>query len=237
MLSSSEAAFRYDVQEVVFLINQRSQRVAIRVPTDSTISDTGAVVPRISLIRPTEKVKLTLPELEQTSWQVVSFPEWQRRWDEEVAQTPQLVRDRFFLICGLLLPIWKKIDSGSMRVYRLETSESERLLGRMVDTHRMVQLADSLGLHHVKLSSREIYDLVMARRESYPLSGGLSLRASAVMGTMRLEVAGSISEALGSQLKAAGCFTEIISWRTRYFIPVNEMSALRVIEQVMSLTV
>jgi len=237
LLSSSEAAFRYNVQDAVFLINRRSQRVAIRVPTDSTISDTGAVVPRVSLIRPTEKVKLTLPELEQTSWQVVSFPEWQRRWDEEVAQTPQFVRDRFFLICGLLLPIWKKIDSGSMRVYRLETSEGERLLGRMVDTHRMMQLADSLGLHHVKLSGREIYDLVMARRESYPLSGGLSLRASSVMGTTRLEVAGSISEALGSQLKAAGCFTEIISWRTRYFIPVNEMSAPGVIEQVMSLTV
>jgi len=57
------------------------------------------------------------------------------------------------------------------------------------------------------------------------------------MGTTRLEVAGTISEALGSQLKAAGCFTEIISWRTRYFIPVNEMSAPGVIEQVMSLTV
>jgi P-loop containing NTP hydrolase pore-1/C-terminal domain on Strawberry notch homologue len=237
LLSSSEVAFRYNVQDMVFLINQRSQRVAIRVLTDSTISDTGAVVPRISLIRPTEKVKLTLPELEQTSWQVVSFAEWQRRWDEEVAQTPQFVCDRFFLICGLLLPIWKKIDSGSMRVYRLETSEGERLLGRMVDTHRMMQLAESLGLHHVQLSSREIYDLVMERRESYPLSGGLSLRASAVMGTTRLEVAGTISEALGSQLKAAGCFTEIISWRTRYFIPVNEMNAPGVIEQVMSLTV
>ncbi len=109
MLSSSEAAFRYNVQDAVFLINQRSQRVAISVPTDSTISDTGAVVLRISLIRPTEKVKLTLADLEQPSWQVVSFPEWQRRWDEEVVQTPQFVRDRFFLICGVLLPIWEKI--------------------------------------------------------------------------------------------------------------------------------
>jgi hypothetical protein len=37
------------------------------------------------------------------------------------------------------------------------------------------------------------------------------------------------------QLKAAGCFTEIIRWRTRYFIPMNEAVAVVVIDQVMNL--
>jgi hypothetical protein len=121
LLSAQDAAFRYGKLESVFLVNERSQRAAIRIPTDSTITESDAVEPRVSLIRPTERVKLTLAELAQTTWQPVLRAEWQRRWDEEVADTPQFVSDRFFLICGLLLPIWKKIASHSMRVYRLET--------------------------------------------------------------------------------------------------------------------
>jgi C-terminal domain on Strawberry notch homologue len=237
LLSARQAALRYHSDAIGFLINQRSQRAAIRIPTDSTISEVGAVVPRLSLIRPTEKVKVTIEEFEQTSWQAVSFQEWQSRWDEEIAQTPQLVFDRFFLICGLLLPIWQKLDTHSMRVYRLETDSGERLLGRMIAPHRMAQIASALGLGQRKLSGHEIYQWVFDQRESYALAGGLSLRAVTVIGTTRIEVIGTISQALGTQIKAAGCFTEIMNWRTRYFIPVNETVAPAVIEQVMTLVI
>jgi hypothetical protein len=143
--------------------------------------------------------------------------------------------DRFFLICGLLLPIWQKLDAHSMRVYRLETDQGERLLGRVIAPHRMVQMASSLGLDQVKFSGSEIYQMIFAQRGSYALAEGRSIRAVSVMGTMRLEVMGTISQALGVQLKAAGCFTEIMNWRTRYFIPVNEAIAPGVIEQVIAL--
>jgi P-loop containing NTP hydrolase pore-1/C-terminal domain on Strawberry notch homologue len=235
LLSARQAAFRYHADAIVFLINQRSQRAAIRIPTDSTINDAGAVLPRISLIRPTEKTKLTIEDFEKTSWQAVSVEEWQSRWDEEIAQTPQFVCDRFFLICGLLLPIWQKLDAHSMRVYRLETDQGERLLGRVITPHRMVQMASSLGIDQIKFSGAEIHQMVFCQRGNYALAGGRSIRAVSVMGAIRLEVTGTISQALGVQLKAAGCFTEIISWRTRYFIPVNEAIAPGVIEQVIAL--
>jgi curli biogenesis system outer membrane secretion channel CsgG len=48
-----------------------------------------------------------------------------------------------------------------------------------------------------------------------PLANDLMLQTAMVMGTLQLEVTGTISEALGKQLKAAGCFTEIIRWLTR----------------------
>ncbi|MCU0567195.1 MAG: strawberry notch family protein [Oculatellaceae cyanobacterium Prado106] len=235
LLSSDQASRRYRIAEAAYLVNGRSQRAAIRIPTDSTISDTGAVVSRVSLIRPTEKTKLTLTDLAQTSWQVVAFEEWQHRWNEEVAETSPWVSDRFYLITGLLLPIWEKISSHSVRVYRLETDNGERLLGRMVDVAQMAKLAAVLGLNQVQLSAQEIYEWVLGQRQSYSLSGGLALRPSSIMGTTRLEVTGTIAEGLGQQLKAAGCFTEVISWRTRYFIPIHERVAPGVIEQVMSL--
>jgi hypothetical protein len=61
------------------------------------------------------------------------------------------------------------------------------------------------------------------------------LRTATVMGASRLEVTGMISEVLGKQLKAAGCFTKIIRWRIRYFIPMNETVAVAVIDRVMDL--
>jgi hypothetical protein len=236
LLSARQAAFRYHSDAIVFLINQRSQRAAIRIPTGSTINDAGAVLPRISLIRPTEKSKLTIEDFDKTSWQAVSFQEWQSRWDEEIAETPQFVCDRFFLICGLLLPIWQKLDAHSMRVYRLETDQGERLLGRVIAPHRMVQMAAALGIDQIKFSGSEIYQMVLGQRGSYAWTEGRSIRAVSVMGTIRLEVTGAISQALGEQLKAAGCFTEIMNWRTRYFIPVNEAIAPGVIERVIALT-
>jgi hypothetical protein len=235
LLSAQDAAFRYGQPESVFLVNERSQRAAIRIPTDSMITESGAIEPRVSLIRPSEKVKMTLAELAQTTWQPVSRAEWRRLWDEEVADTPQFVSDRFFLICGLLLSIWKKIASHSMRVYRLETEEGERLLGRLVNPDQMAQLATAFGLNQVQLTAAELYTRVNSQRQSYPIGHDLMLRVSTVMGTPRLEVTGAISEALGRQLKAAGCFTEIIRWRTRYFIPMNETVAVAVIDRVMNL--
>jgi hypothetical protein len=99
----------------------------------------------------------------------------------------------------------------------------------------MASLAVAFGLNQVQLTAAELYARVSSQRQSYPIGHDLMLRASTVMGTSRLEVAGTISEALGKQLKATGCFTEIIRWRTRYFIPMNEAVAVAVIDRVMNL--
>lgn len=99
----------------------------------------------------------------------------------------------------------------------------------------MQHIAASLGLHKVDLSASEIFHVVMSQRQSFPLPGGLSLRSSTVMSELRLELTGTVSDALCDQLKAAGCFTEIISWRRRVFIPSNERMGTEVIEKVLTL--
>jgi hypothetical protein len=142
---------------------------------------------------------------------------------------------RFFLICGLLLPIWNSLDSSSLRVFRLQTEVGERLLGRVIEPEKMQQIASSLGLHQVELSASEIFQVVLAQQQTVPLPGGLSLRTSLVMGERRLELTGNISDGLCEQLKAAGCFTEIISWRRRLFIPTDEQRGSEVIDAVLTL--
>jgi hypothetical protein len=123
-----------------------------------------------------------------------------------------------------------------MQVFRLQTDDGERLLGRMVEPQKMAALAQSLELQQVDLSATEIYQMVMQRDERFSLPGGLALKPSVVMGETRLEVvAEHIAPALCEQLKVYGCFTEIISWKRRVFVPTVEAQGIRVIEKVMAL--
>ena len=62
-------------------------------------------------------------------------------------------------------------------------------------------------------------------RTTLNLLGGYQLRRSLVMGQPRLELIGALGSALPG-LKALGCFTEVIQWRTRVFIPVDGAEVL-----------
>jgi hypothetical protein len=222
-------------QEGRLMVNRQSGRSAVVISTSSTVSESGAVIPRFALLRPSSRTKLTATELDHSSWEVVAQLEWQRGWEKEVQETPPVTTRRFFLICGLLLPIWNSLDSENLRVFRLQTDSGERFLGRVIEPHKLQRIAESLGIQQVELSASEVFQLVMQQRQSVPLPGGLSLRASLVMGEYRLEVAGSISDGLCEQLKAAGCFTEIIAWRRRVFIPSDERQGTAVTERVLAL--
>jgi hypothetical protein len=65
----------------------------------------------------------------------------------------------------------------------------------------------------------------MEARTTLSLLGGYQLRRSLVMGQPRLEFIGASGAALPG-LKALGCFTEVIQWKTRVFIPVDGIDVL-----------
>ncbi|MBE9108281.1 strawberry notch family protein [Nodosilinea sp. LEGE 07298] len=223
--------------EATLIVNQRSGKAAIKLPAPGTVNAKGAIVPRVTLVRPASRgTKVAVSDMEKSFWVPARDAVWRRAWEAEAVEIPPTTTRRFFLICGLLLPIWNSLDSNTLRVFRLQTVTGERLLGRMVEADRMNHLAESLGLRQVDLSPAEIYTLVFQRGESFPLTGGLSIRRSSIMQEHRIEVAGQfIAQALCDQLIAAGCFTEIVSYKRRVFIPAGETAAVRVIERVVGL--
>ncbi|NER93529.1 MAG: methylase [Symploca sp. SIO1B1] len=236
ILTADKALSLSREQQGELLVNERSGRAAVKVSTSSTVNAEGAVVARVALVRPTGRVKVPLPEFEKSSWRTATRVKWQRLWEEEVANAPPFSTSRFFLISGLLLPIWNSLDSNNMRVFRLQTDTGELLLGRMIEPEAMPAIAESLGLRQVKLTPAEIYHQVFEKRQRYQLPGGLSLKASLVMSEYRLEVVGAhISDGLCNQLKAAGCFTEIVSYTRRVFVPANVQQGADVIEKVLEL--
>ena len=49
-----------------------------------------------------------------------------------IARVPEFSESEFHIITGLLLPIWDRLPAENMRVYRFETDDGERVIGRLV---------------------------------------------------------------------------------------------------------
>ena len=103
------------------------------------------------------------------------------------------------------------------------TQDGRSLLGRIVPAETVNALLDKLGLGGaVQLTTREIVQAALSGKVM-PIDArqGLSLRRSRVNGEARLEIVGFEARALPA-FKAKGCFTEIIQFQTRLFLPVND---------------
>ena len=109
-----------------------------------------------------------------------------------------------------------------MRVYRFETDDGERVIGRLVTPEALDRLYQSLGAADAPaLSPAEAWTAVIERGAVLDLAGGLQLRRSLVMNAYRVELTGFSDGAVG-QLKALGLISEIIAWRLRLFVPTAE---------------
>ena len=217
------------------VVNERSGRVAICVPTNSIVTDDGEVVRRVNLIRPTANEKMSVEQFQSSTWKVISQDTFQSLWQEEVDQSPEFEVDSFYLITGLLLPIWNRLDGQSLRVFRLQTDEGEKLLGRLVHAENIAAVYRNLQIDGTpQLTVDEVLQAVIQRKEVVPLVRGWQLRSSTVMGNQRLEVTGIRQESEVMCLKALGCMTEMIRWKLRVFIPVND-KATGIIEKIRQL--
>src|SRR3546814_7540104 len=50
----------------------------------------------------------------------------------ELADLPEFTDSWIHIVTGLLLPIWKRLPDEGCRVYRLQTDDGERVIGRLV---------------------------------------------------------------------------------------------------------
>lgn len=124
------------------------------------------------------------------------------------------------MVTGILLPIWKTLPIQNSRVFRLQLSDGEKVLGRVISAENIRAVAEQLGLKNKLLSPEELVSLVLNERYSEQLPGGVTMRCSLVANERRIELVNALS--LADRLVTVGCFTEIIQWRKRVFIPANE---------------
>jgi hypothetical protein len=215
--SLADALDWLDDPKARLLVNSRSGRAAVQVPATSLMLDDGTIEPRLRLIRPTEASTFPAKMMEDTHWLEADRAAFTAAWTAELAEVPEFSEVHAAHRGGLLLPIWKQLPQDETRVYRLQTDDGQRIIGRRVSP---AWVATTLADDAPKLSAAQVHALVLEGKTVVRLAEGMELHRSRVMGVNRIELSG-FTEAQKDRLKADGFFSEIIAWKLRLFCPTD----------------
>jgi hypothetical protein len=218
-LALADAFEWLDDPKARLLVNSRSGRAAVQVPATSLMLDDGTIEPRLRLVRPTESSTVQTRIIEDTHWLEADRAAFATAWTTELAEVPEFSETTLQIVAGLLLPIWKQLPQDETRVYRLQTDDGQRIIGRRVSP---TWVATTLATDAPKLTSAQVHALVLEGKTVVRLAEEMELHRSRVMGVNRIELSG-FSEAAKDRLKADGFFSEIINWKLRLFCPVDQV--------------
>lgn len=210
------------------LVNSRSKRAAVQLPARSLMLDDGEIERRVRLIRPMEKLYLSVAHLPETSWEPADEAAFRAAWAAEIAQVPEFDTSELHIVTGLLLPIWKRLPEESTRVYRLRTDDGTTIVGRRVSP---AWAANAVSADAPQLTPPQALALLREGHTVIDLTDGLQLRRSRLMQVNRIELVGFGPTAV-DRLKAMGLFSEIISWKLRLFVPDDTILGAEVIERL-----
>ena len=221
-LSLDQALSHLSDRRAVLLINERSGRAAVQIPAPSVMLDDGEIERRVRLVRPMEQHAVSLKTMAESRWLEADRETFATAWDREVAQVPEFSESTLHIVAGLLLPIWKRLPNESTRVYRLQTDDGERIIGRKVSP---AWAANAAATGVPSLTPDAAFAALMEGRTVLDLAEGLQLRRVRVMNALRIELSG-FTDAMRDRLRADGLFGEIISWRLRMFVPTDANGAV-----------
>ena len=212
-----------------YMINGKSGKVALLVHARSLMGEEdGAPIPRVELMRPIRNEYHREADMFETAWKPIEQEEFAEKWAaeaQEVADT--LERETIRLATGLLLPIWSALPSDHLAVNRIATADGRSWLGRLVFDEHVAHLYTKLGVAKAEtLPADQIAQSVLSGRSidltrPFPMT----VKRAIVNGNPRIELVGCPAAQL-PWLKSLGAFTEIISFRTRAFLPVTQAEAI-----------
>jgi len=204
------------------MINGKSGRPAVMVPTRSIMLDDGSIQPRVSLIRPMDELRFEVRQLEETSWEEVDEQAFVLAWNTEVAAVPEFSTSTMHIVSGLLLPIWKLLPQDFCRVRRLQTDDGERIVGRVIAPDRLTGLCRNFGIDQTMvISPDQAWASLVDGSSIIGLAGDMTLRRVRVMNDYRAELTG-FTDGMRDWLRSIGLFAEMINWKLRFFVPVTD---------------
>ncbi|MFT0875880.1 strawberry notch family protein [Rhodopseudomonas sp. G2_2311] len=201
----------------VLLVNERSGRAAVQIPAPSIMLDDGEIERRVRLVRPMEHHYASHKMMADSHWQRADPDSFAAVWTREVSEVPAFAESTLHIVAGLLLPVWKRLPDESTRVYRLQADNGERIIGRRVSP---AWAANATKAGATTLTAESAYAALLEGQTILDLAEGLQLRRVRAMGANRIELTG-FTEAMRERLRAYGLFSEIISWKLRFFVPVE----------------
>ena len=199
------------------LVNSRSGRAAVRHGARSLIDDDGVPQPRVRLVRPTDSSNLLEAALATSHWEAAGGARFAAAWQAELDELPEFETGELHIVAGLLLPIWQRLPNESTRVYRLQTDDDERIVGRRVSAAWVASLTDTPP---AALATADAWRMLRAGEVELELAEGQRLKRVRSMNDWRVELMGF--DDLGvDRLKAFGLMTEIVSWKLKLYVPTG----------------
>jgi hypothetical protein len=212
----------------LFMRNDKSGKVALAVPAPSHMDEEGNTIRRYELVRPLRSEYLRADRLDESAWEAVSKARFSALWEEEyAADESQLVTETVYLATGLLLPIWGALPKEDLTVNRIVDKSGASWLGRHIHDLYVDATLEKLGVSRkAQTDPAKIAQAILGGgtwKAPHPLK--FTVRTSRVNGARRIELVGAEAARI-PELKALGCFTEIIAYKTRVFVPIDRVEAI-----------
>ena len=218
VLSAKEALERNP--DKLPMINRASGRAALISSRPMQMYDEEIVTLMRKVTRPSGSTYTEEGKFQASAWEQIEEPEFRRLWDEEADSLPKVTTTKLYLLTGLLLPIWKDISSGNERIYRVTPEGQGSMIGRTVSEDGAAALRARFMAGTPK-TPQEMLTAALGSTAPVDLGRGLTLTRRRVAGAARLEIDGA-DRGMIDGLKTMGCFTEIIAFQLRVFVPHGE---------------
>jgi hypothetical protein len=222
--------------EIAYLYNSRSKRVALKVPSWSITDEEGRIVSMCQLVRPTGATRMQEIAMWASLWKDIDREEFHKLWEGEAADAEAKVEiETVNVATGLLLPVWHRLPQDDVRVWRIDDGQGISIIGRLIPPAAMAELQSAFGLDGtVELTAAELGAAAQkGTGVAIPGLGGATLATALVNGSRRLEIRNYRPEDR-ERLKAHGVFSEVISYKTRLFIPLDRSN--EVIETILTMS-
>ena len=211
-----------------FLYNAKSEKVALCEPSRHFMTERGELIQRVILHRPLRREYCELRGLGESAWIECTKVKFAELWQAEAEEsTSRLNTETIHLATGLLLPIWSNLPRDYLEVNRIVDLTGRSWLGRIVYDTDVPDVLKAFGVNSsVKMIDEAVVKALRENRSvtiEQPFSA--VLKRSRVAGDSRIEIAGAPADQI-EWLKSIGCFTEIIQYRTRIFVPVSKADAV-----------
>lgn len=211
-----------------YVINEKTEKSGVLLKTSTRTNEDGSITQRYRIRLPLETLYLTDTELKMSSWQACHEAEFTDLWNRQLAAIPEFETSTFYIVTGLLLPIWNRLPKNFCHIYRFTTNDGERVIGRPIAGTDLA----CLGLTPVFKTPTHAYDHLLSGGH-IDLAEGLTLKRVLAMGARRIEITGYARSAL-PVLKSMGVMTETVAYTLRLFVPLGE-GAPAILERIFKL--
>jgi len=156
-------------------------------------------------------------------------------WNNAISELPEFRTTNLHLIGGTVLPVWDKLPTENVRIYRVLTTDGDMLIGRVIPEESIDATLDRLGAIRDK-EKIETADLLkhIKNGDTVYLDNDWRIAQRRVSNEQRIEVIGP-DFLYTDLLQKKGVFTERINYQTRYFIPA-ETDTIRILDEVIKIS-